>query len=437
MKMKQLFMIIFIMIFMLTVIGCDNRDPGAAINKGLETTPPGQITTLRFINSWGGSDPKSETLQTVFNAFMIKNPDIYVTNESLYGEDFLVKLKSDFASGNDPDVFGLWPGSDIKTLVNVGKVADLSGVLAEDPAWKESFDPKMWQYTTFNDSIYGLPVELIFEGLFINTDLFFKYDVPVPTNYEELKSAVVKFHENGVIPIAFNCKSEGTYLYQNMAMMLGGKTAIENPIQNGTIDPCYITALNRLRELYELGAFPTDLYTMTSVERNNLFRDKKAAMIVQGSWYVSAITDDDSVEIIPFPEMQEGGSEYSTMVYGLGGGTFYMSSRAWDDPVKKEASLKLLRYLTSEETAAYFAEGTGMLSCVDISGSAVSYSKLAKSGVDFINKAKNLVGPPDSFLPRTTWENVIVTYLPYVLEGRMTPEELWNRALSADTASGE
>ncbi|MCX7773881.1 MAG: extracellular solute-binding protein [Clostridia bacterium] len=388
--------------------------------------------TLRFINSWGGSDPKADSLQTLFDEFSEANPDIAVSNESLFGEDFLVKLKSDFASGNDPDVFGLWPGSDIKKLVEAGKVADLTEVLETDSQWKRSFNPKMWYHTTFNDRIYGLPVELIFEGLFVNTDLFDRYQIKIPTNYEELKTAVLKFRENGITPIAFNCKAEGTYLYQNIAMLMGGKEAIENPIVNGTIHPCYLDAMERIRELYHLGAFPEDLFTMTSVERNDLFTQKKAAMIVQGSWFISGIPNEKTVELVPFPEMMTGGDNYSSMIYGLGCGTFYMSEKAWKDPERREASLKLLKHLTSRETATYLAEKTGMLSNVNISDYKILYSKLAREGINYTYGAKALIGPPDSYLPRTAWENVIVKNMPYMLEGEITPEDLWKRALNEE-----
>lgn len=61
-----------------------------------------QGTVLRFISSWGGVDSKAETLKYVLTEFQKKNTDIEVVNESLFGEDFLPKIKTDFASGNNP-----------------------------------------------------------------------------------------------------------------------------------------------------------------------------------------------------------------------------------------------------------------------------------------------------------------------------------------------
>jgi raffinose/stachyose/melibiose transport system substrate-binding protein len=65
--------------------------------------------TLRFINSWGGNDSKSDSLQAVLDKFMKDNPYVVVKNESMFGDDFLPKIKTDFASGNNPDVLVYGP----------------------------------------------------------------------------------------------------------------------------------------------------------------------------------------------------------------------------------------------------------------------------------------------------------------------------------------
>ena len=414
------------LILSLVLSGCVSNTKARQTDPVIQ--PEQETVTLRFINSWGGSDSKSETLKQLFEQFETENPDIQIVNESLFGEDFLVKLKADFASGNDPDVFGLWPGSDIRSLVAAGKVADITDDLAKDPDWKESFHDNMWDHTTFGGRIYGLPVELIFEALFINVDLFEAYGLDPPANFDELKNVVTVFRDNGIVPIAFNCKSEGTYIYQNMAMMLGGRKIIENPIENSSINKCYLDALYLMKELYDLGAFPEDMFTMTSVERNDLFISKKAAMIVQGSWFVGEFKDVKTVDLVPFPELSENRNAYTSMIYGLGCGTFYMSKKASLNATKKEASIKLLRHLTSRETATLLAEKTGMLSNVRINRYDIDYNRLERKAIYYVDTAKELVGPPDSYLPRNAWENVIVKNLPYVLEGKMEPEALWMEA---------
>lgn len=388
-------------------------------------------TVLRFISSWGGVDSKANTLKDVLSVFVSENPDITVENESLFGEDFLPKIKTDFASGNNPDVFGLWPGSDINALVRAGKVADLTGILNDDPKWKQSFDPAMWAYTTYDGKIYGLPVEVIFECLFINRDLFIQYDVPVPQTYEDLKNAVKIFQKHYIIPIAFNTYAEGTYLYQNIIALLGGKEDTENPFENGYVKKAYINGLKYVKELYDLGAFPQDCFTITNNERNMLFKDKKAAMIVQGSWFIGDFPADNySVDVIPFPYIAEGKSPRNTMVYGLGGGSFHMSDSATEDSLKKDASIRLLRALTSSRTAATFASDTGMISNVNIDKYNIEYRRMTLKGRKMLSDAPLLVGPPDSYVDRSSWEADIAQQLPYLLEGKITAEEVWAKAIS-------
>lgn len=389
-------------------------------------------TTIRFISSWGGVDSKAKTLKDILTGFAKDNPDIEVVNDSLFGEDFLPKIKTDFASGNNPDVFGLWPGSDITALIKAGKVADLTGLLDGDPVWKQSFSRDMWAYTTYDGKIYGLPVEVIFECLFINSDLFEKYNVKAPETFEELKTAVNTFKENKIIPIAYNTVAEGTFLYQNIIAMIGGRTDAENPFEGGKVKNCYIEAMKYIKELYDMGAFPADCFTLTNNERNSLFKEKKAAMIVQGSWFIGDFPPEDlTVDIIHLPYIPERDTPRTTMVYGLGGGSFHMSQTAAEDGKKQEASLKLLKALTSEKTAATFASDTGMISNVNISKYNIDYRKLTIKGKRMLSEAKVLVGPPDSFVDRSSWEKDIAQQFPYYLEGKTSAEELWAKAISS------
>lgn len=437
------------------------------INKG--TAPIVEATAtqtekkveLVFMNSWGGLDGRAQLLQDLLDEFMAENPGVTVKNGSVFGDDFLPSIKTRFALGDDPDVFGLWPGSDIRSLIEAGKVAELTALIDASPdengqysdynscknnsssrtdsyaptqtslAFKHSFNKEMWQYVTFDNRVYGLPVEIIFEALFVNRDIFEMYELEVPATYDQLLKAVRVLRGKGVVPIAYNSEAEGSYLYQNLVMMLGGKEGVENPIREGRVSDCYIQAMYLMRELYQNGAFPEDYYTLTSSERNNLFTEKKAAMLVQGSWFIPDVVSDPSVDIVPFPTISDTQTA-SDMVYGMGCGIFYASNKAMRDPNKTAAVQKLLRYLASEQTAAALAEQTGMISNVDIEKYDIAYNRLTQKGISLVNAANALVGPADSFIDRTVWEDYIIKQFPHMLQGRVTPEELWAEAINAN-----
>ncbi|NLE26208.1 MAG: extracellular solute-binding protein [Clostridiaceae bacterium] len=418
------------------LVSCKSVDRIKPVSLADETEVSSKIN-LRFISSWGGVDTKSDPLQQVLNGFMEDNPDIEVINESMYGEDFLHKLKTDFASGYNPDVFGLWPGSDIRALVKAGKVADITYLLEEDKEWKDTFGESEWQFTTYDDRIYGLPLEIIYECLFINRDMFVKYNVKVPRTYGDLKQAVIDFRKNGVIPIAYNSTAEGTYLYQNIVARLGGRENVENPFINGSPNKCYVEAMEYVKELYQMEAFPADAFKISSRERDELFINKKAAMIVQGSWFLGRFPDGDTtVDIVPFPYIREGVTSESALIYGFGCGSFHMSKSASEDGARKNASIKLLKALTSKESAEIFAKRTGMLSNVDSERLNTYQGRLRVNEKALLNAADELIGPPDSFVDRSIWEGTIVEEFPYVLVGEKTPEQVWDQVKEEYRAKG-
>ncbi len=422
---KRCHIILICLLAALTALtGCGGDASGRTVSARRETS-----VTLTFISSWGGNDPNADTIQQIIDKFTAENPGIHVSNQSVFGDDFLTYLKTAFVSGSDPDVFGLWPGSDINSLVKAGKVADLTDMIHGDSGFQSSFRSDMWQYVTQNGRIYGVPVEIIFEGLFINRDLFDKYGATVPQTFAQLLDAVRVFRKNGVIPIAYNNTAEGTYIYQNIAASIGGKSAVENPFASGSVNRCYIEAMEDMRQLYELGAFPSDFTQIDSNERNSLFKNKKAAMIVQGSWFTADVAADPGVEFVRFPNC--GGSSAPTrIIYGLGNGVFHISEKAWADPVKSKAAVKLLKYIASRQSAALLAGQTGMLSNVDI-GADTSYNRLTVGGLQLIRNSAELIGPPDSYISRPAWQNVIVNEFPLVLEGTRQPESIWSDAARA------
>lgn len=412
---------ILLIIVGLCLSGCRHLETGDILT---ETQPSEQIT-IRFLNSWGGFDSNAEALKAVFQDFMEANPDVMIINDARFGDDFLPKLKTDFATGNAPDVFGIWPGSDMEALVRAGKAADLTDILNADPEWKQCFSPDAWSYTTFDGRIYGLPVEIIYEALFVNQALFNDYDIPIPGTYEQLKDAVVKFREHGITPIAYNYNPEGTYIYQNITARLGGRGGVEG------IDESYVQAMRIMKELYDLGAFPRDAYNLSDRERNDLFLHQEAPMIVQGSWFTSDLYNahlENAVKIIPFPAFDEAGEGYP-LVYGLGCGTFFMSSQAARDDQKRDASLRLLRALTSPEASLTLTSNSGFISNIDLSEYRDETNDLYDVGISLINNADELVPPPDSIVDRIVWEQTIVPGFPDIFQkGEVEIQRVWREA---------
>ncbi len=424
---KRVLGIAVIVILFTSMVAC----AGNITEKSANTKPPvipTKTNTIVLMTTWGGVDSKAGTLKEIIADFENENSNIKVINQSIFGDEYLPTLKTRFASGNEPDIFGLWPGSDVKYLVRANKIADLTDKLKQDRIWMDSFNQTSFSYTTFNNKIYGIPFELVFEGLFINKDLFDKFKVKIPKTYDELKTAISVFKENGIIPIAYNSSAEGSYIYQNIIASLGGNKGVEESIVNGKINKHYIEAMKYIKELYDLKAFPVDYMTLKSNERNQLFFSKQAAMIVQGSWFIPYFDKyDDTVEMIPFPAMNGESPKIPT---GLGGGTFFISKSAWDKPAGEDTTIKLLKYLTSKETATFLYEKTALLSNLKIQ-QETPYSSLAQQSIDLYERTleENKTSIPDHVIDRSAWNDIVIQQFPYFLEDKKTAQEIWDQAV--------
>lgn len=384
---------------------------------------------ISFMSSWGAYDSKAPRIKNIFMRLSERYSHLEIEDSSMAGSEFLFILKTDFASGNDPDIFGLWPGSDFNLLVEQTKVADLTEVLKQDSEWYAQFKEANWDYVTVDGRIYGLPIEMIYEGLFINRDLFNRYQVKIPTTFEELLKAVEIFNANDIIPIAYNQTAEGSYIYQNIVMKLGGKTDVENPFdENGKIKSCFIQGMYYMKTLYEASAFPEDWYQIDDKKRNELFINKKAAMIVQGSWLIgdnALSSTDTTVDVIAFPDMPNGKADSSAIIYGCGNGIYHMSQKAWDDETQRENCILLLKELTSPENVGEFAKDSGFISNIELGNYAPEETIMSKKGEQLVNASKERVGAVDWFINRNIWENIIIDQFPNVLRGKITPEAVY------------
>ena len=386
---------------------------------------------LSFMSDWGGNDQRADMIQQILNDFCESNPDISVSNYSVFGDDYSTFLKTAFVSGNEPDVFSMAPGSDVGYMIAADKIAPLDELFSDDAAFKSSFEPSMWKYVTVNRKIYGVPVELSFQALFINRDLFEKYHVAVPETFGQLKTAVAVFRQNDVVPIAFNGTLQGSYLYQSIVAGIGGEEAVAQPVKNGKIDESYIEAMQFMKELYDMQAFPKEAFSLTSAERDRLFKEKKAAMLVQSAGYICQVNKDPCVDLIPFPACNADETGARKIVYGLGNGVFRISTKAWKTPEQKRAAERLIKFISSGYAANTMVRRSEMLTNVKVELNNFEYDAMVQTMLGYIRKARELVEPPDTYVSSSIWEDAAVRNLPYVLEGKISPENVWENALAS------
>ena len=107
-----------------------------------------------------------------------------------------------------------------------------------------------------------------------------------------------------------------------------------------------------------MGAFPFDTATTQHELIQAQFINKQAAMYIDGSWTVGAMTNPDNVVILPIPSTGNGKTDVTQMIASFSSG-FYITRKAWDDPAKRDTAVKFVQAMTSTESIAEFVTVAG------------------------------------------------------------------------------
>ena len=118
----------------------------------------------------------------------------------------------------------------------------------------------------------------------------------------------------------------------------------------------WVAALNDLKDLYERGYFPKNTLTASDAKTVAMFGEGEAAFLIDGSWKVGYFSenhadelDNYSVSFVP----AKGERKATEAIGGISMG-YFITRKAWDDPAKREAAVKFVEALTSDETLSTF-----------------------------------------------------------------------------------
>ncbi|MGE5614930.1 MAG: extracellular solute-binding protein [Bacillota bacterium] len=398
--------------------GCRGDTSGG--NQTMADDSPGEsvIHTIRVASTFTREDPYSGVWQQVLEEFAAEHPGIKVIDEATgAGADaFKIKINTDFASGNEPDVTYGFNGALGKPLVDSGKVITWEEELESDPEWASNFMPDPLETCKFNGRLYALPFLGFFEGMWINRDLFEKCGLDIPRTYEDIIEAIPVLRENDIIPIVCAFSDEPHYIIETFLLSTGGREGHANPF-----DPSWPTALNLIKNLYDMKAFSDDALTIKQSACVELFVNKKAAMFISGSWSRGSIKDYENTIVVPLP-LVPGGKADPTDIIG-GAGTGWYLTRELNEK-KDGAGMKFIKYMTRPEVVAKFVDVAGV-PCINCEVKA--RSPMEQSCIDLVNNAKSINGAVGDMLGQEVFGS-IWRGLSHIVTGRKTPEQVLDEA---------
>lgn len=394
--------------------------------------------TIELMSPWVGMNQRALALDSLIEKYNNSQDKVRIVNKSVAPDSFYDKLNTDFSSGNYHDIIVMPPNYASDRYIDMGYIIPIQEALDNDEEWKNLFDKSTLKLITIGNEIYAMPYEVVYQAMFYNTDLFDRYNLEYPQTFEDLIRVCEVFKQHDIVPIAANFNYEGSYLLENIFAAYFPNINIQE-IYKEEGEAQFNKVIDRVNQLYTNGAFPENAFQLSDYETRELFLNKKAAMIIEESAFISEITNrinkrvqssleknntDMNIKIGCFPFMSDSDADSTAIIYGLGEGTFFVT----DNCVKgryEEYIYDFLHFISQPEQAKFFSEETYTISSIKSLNSNSYYSNQMQQGFTLVYETCLPMQPPSMFFGKSNWLSKVVKKMPYVLEGQMSSQDMW------------
>ncbi|MHA6531805.1 extracellular solute-binding protein [Paenibacillus sp. BAC0078] len=365
----------------------------APADTAASTDKPAEKVTIKMMHLWpaGSSAQQNKLVGQIIDDYQKEHPNVTIKQEVLENEQYKNKLKVLSASNELPDVGITWAAGFMEPYVKGGLFAPLDDILGGEQL-KDKFVAGTTEAYAVDGKTYALPIELNISPIYYNKDIFAKYNLQIPTTYDEFKKVVKTLSDNGVAPIALGNKDRwtGSLWYMYLADRIAGSDTLKKATNgSGSFeDPGLIKAAAEVQSLVDMNAFNKGFNGLSNDEGKSEFMNEKAAMYLMGTWELPNFTTNpdipqafkDKVGFFKFPTVDGGKGNINSWVGGPGVGLFVAES----SKVKEEAKAFVEYFVSKWGQDSVTTAGVIPATKVDTSN-----SKLPQLYVDLLNELNN------------------------------------------------
>ena len=366
--------------------------------------------TLHTISCFAGGNSAGDAYVSILRDFETATGYTVVDDSSTSNEAWKAGVLKHFAAGDEPDVlFFFAAGADSKLLLN--RLVPLAEINASYPDLSFPQDDVLKEA---DGQVYAIPLYSFWEGLYVNTDLFDRFGLDLPTDWEKLVRAIQVFRDNDIVPISVSLSDIPHYLaeFAMLACVPPEELALR-PKTFEEVPASWFDAMNLIRELYQLGAFPEDAAFTTESVTTGMFVDGKSAMQFDGSWQVASFSAQrmDSIAVLPMP--LRGGGQAECYPGGVSMG-FFLTRKAWNSN-RRDAAVALLAALTSKESLE-------KLDNQQMAGRL-------RSSWEQMTENRRMTQPLQDAMNQQARETWLLECVPAVADGSMSAESCWQKVM--------
>lgn len=366
---------------------------GASATPAPAATAKAENITITFQNIYPDpTDPKNGMLKKIVADYQAKNPNIKIELDSLNTDQQKLKLKTQAASKEVPDITIVNPAAQMQPFVDAGLFAPLNDMV-EQNGLKDTFQSGILDFYSFNKNIYALPDGNNIGVIYYNKDLFKQAGIAdVPKTFEEMVADVKILKSKGIQPMAIGEKDSwtGSFLFMNVLLRTNGGPGFLQAVVDGKktfADPAFTDAVSSFEDLIQAGAFQEGATSFDYNAGENLFKTGKAAMYYMGSWATGGIETSSvngKVGVFQFPTVKGKGNPDEFML--APGSAFAISANSKH---LKETKDFLNYFMLNYPKEAFKVKGAvGVGQKVDGDFKAAGYSDMAMDVLGLFKKVK-------------------------------------------------
>ncbi|MFC4812486.1 extracellular solute-binding protein [Paenibacillus sp. GCM10023250] len=370
-----------------------NNTGNTSTNAGGSAGSGDKNVTITFQNIYPDpATPSYKMLHAIVDQYQKDHPNVKIELDSLNTDQQKLKLKTQAASKEVPDITIVNPAAQMKPFVDAKLFAPLNDML-EQNGLKDTFQKGLLDYYSFDNNVYALPDGNNIEVVYYNKDLFEQAGIKnTPTTFEELVNDVKTLKAKGITPIAIGEKDSwtGSFLFMNILLRTNGGPGFLQDVIDGKKtfkDPAFTDAVSAMQDLIQAKAFEEGATSIDYNTGGNIFKTGKAAMMVMGTWETGAIdssTVGPKVGVFKFPTVNGKGDPDQFML--APGSAFAVSANSKHLQETKD----FLNYFMTEMPKKQFelknAVGSGQVITGDFK--AAGYSQLAQDVLALFQNVK-------------------------------------------------
>jgi raffinose/stachyose/melibiose transport system substrate-binding protein len=325
--------------------------------KRTEQEGPIKLTFWHIMNYEG----PQEVLAAAVKRFEEAHSGVEVEIQTFANDAYKQKLPVEMASNTPPDVFFTWGGGMLAEFARADRVLKLDQALSQD-GWRERFIEQALAICSSDGGTYAVPLDLSVVPLWYNRELLAEKGIQPPATFADLLAACAKLKQAGVTPLSLGNRNvwPGAFYFIYLAARQGGTDLFLNAAAGkpgaSFADPAFVAAGEDLKRLIDADAFASGFNALDDGAARTRFLSGDAAMYLMGTWLVPRVMSKapefmDKLACIPFPAVEGGKGDPSTVVGGVNCG-FAVSANC----KHPDLAIDLLRYLTAPEVVSGWCE---------------------------------------------------------------------------------